>query len=82
MNKTIEPTSDNREYLPIMLKIYENGKFTSALYRKNFNGISLTISSPKGRGLELETTKAGTVIIVAGGTGLFPFSDIIDLIYK
>lgn len=27
-------------------------------------------------------TKAGRIVIVAGGTGLFPFCDIIDLLYK
>jgi hypothetical protein len=30
----------------------------------------------------LEVTKAGRIVIVAGGTGLFPFSDLIDLVFK
>lgn len=30
----------------------------------------------------MEDTKAGRVIVVAGGTGLFPFSDLIDLLFK
>jgi hypothetical protein len=42
----------------------------------------LQLSQPKGFGLELEVTKPGRIIIVAGGTGLFPFSDFIDLYFK
>jgi hypothetical protein len=30
----------------------------------------------------LSEIKAGTILIVAGGTGLYPFSDLIDLLYK
>ena len=51
--------------------------------KKGFSAdINLNISQPLGRGLELSETPAGRIIIVAGGTGIFPFSDLIDLIYK
>jgi NAD(P)H-flavin reductase len=30
----------------------------------------------------LNEVKHGKVIIVAGGTGIYPFSDLIDLLYK
>ena len=68
--------------LPLMLKVYNDGKLTSALKDSNFIGMSVKFSCPRGRGLELENTKEGRVIVVAGGTGLFPFSDIIDLLFK
>lgn len=68
-----------------MFKVYSNGKLTSSLLtslRTKADQTKLQLSSPKGLGLELATTKSGRIIIVAGGTGLFPFSDLIDLLYK
>ena len=65
-----------------MMKVYENGKLTAALKAANFVNMNVKFSCTRGRGLELEDTKAGRVIVVAGGTGLFPFSDIIDLLFK
>jgi hypothetical protein len=40
------------------------------------------LSQPRGRGLELETTPSGRIVVLMGGTGLFPFSDLIDLLFK
>lgn len=44
--------------------------------------LELFLSCEKGLGLGLREISAGKVLIVAGGTGLLPFSDIIDLIFK
>jgi NAD(P)H-flavin reductase len=44
--------------------------------------VSFLIQGPKGRGLCLDTIPAGDVVIIAGGTGLFPFLDLIDEIFK
>lgn len=71
-----------RNYLPIMIKVYPNGKFTSQIRKTNFSKESFELSQPKGLGLELEVTKPGKIVIIAGGTGLFPFSDFIDLLFK
>ena len=65
-----------------MLKVYEGGKFTSQLLNNNLGKTDFELSFQKGLGLELETTNPGKIIIVAGGTGLFPFSDLIDLLFK
>ena len=66
-----------------MMKIYSNGKFTSQLKGASFkNNLQLRLSIPLGRGLEIAETQPGKIIIVAGGTGIFPFSDLIDLVYK
>ncbi|MCB0370055.1 MAG: hypothetical protein KDD45_11685 [Bdellovibrionales bacterium] len=65
-----------------MLKIYEDGKLTSELKASNFLHVSVKVSIPIGQGLELETARPGRIVIVAGGTGLFPFSDLIDLLFK
>jgi len=40
------------------------------------------LSEEKGLGLQLEEIKAGKIILVGGGTGIYPFSDLIDLLYK
>lgn len=42
----------------------------------------ILVSQSKGEGLRLTATAPGRIIIIAGGTGLFPFSDLIDLLYK
>lgn len=62
--------------------MYEGGKFTSQLLNNNLGKTDFELSLQKGLGLELETTNPGKIIVVAGGTGLFPFSDLIDLLFK
>ena len=66
----------------MMMQIYKDGKLTADLKKKNFVGVNVKFSSTRGLGLELETTNPGRIIVLAGGTGLFPFSDLIDLLYK
>jgi len=65
-----------------MLKVYEGGKFTSQLLNNKLGKTDFELSLQKGLGLELETTNPGKIVVVAGGTGLFPFSDLIDLLFK
>ena len=65
-----------------MLKIYNDGKLTSAIRGAGFLNINVKFSAPRGRGLQLDETKPGRIIVLAGGTGLYPFCDIIDLLYK
>lgn len=72
-------TSDGNE-LPLIIKRYPNGALTNNLF--NQPQTALNIEGPKGRGLCLGSVRAGSIAIVAGGTGLFPFLDLIDLIFK
>ena len=65
-----------------MMKVYNDGKLTSILRNSGFLNIGVKFSSPRGRGLELDTTNPGRIVVLAGGTGLYPFSDLIDLLYK
>lgn len=67
--------------LPILIKKYQDGYFTSQFLQLPFQG-SIAISSPRGRGLSLHDLPPGRVILLAGGTGLYPFSDTVDLVYK
>jgi hypothetical protein len=43
---------------------------------------NLDLSSLRGEGLHFGELNPGKIIIVAGGTGIFPFCDLIDLLFK
>lgn len=77
-----EKLEEEEEYLPLMLKIYPGGKLTTLIKSTDFMNIHAQISIPRGRGLDLDTAHPGRIVIVTGGTGLFPFSDLIDLLFK
>jgi NAD(P)H-flavin reductase len=66
--------------VPILFKQYDNGKFTDSIVKTPVK--SLFLSSPKGEGLQFSQLKPGKVVIVAGGTGIYPFADLIDLLFK
>jgi NAD(P)H-flavin reductase len=66
--------------IPLLLKVYKNGTLPNMLI--NHKADCLKLSPPKGLGLRLAELEKGTILILAGGTGLYPFSDIIDLLYK
>lgn len=64
-----------------MVKVYNDGRFTQDFIHDQVSNLEL--SCLKGRGLELgEIEEGGRVVIVAAGTGLFPFCDLIDLLFK
>jgi len=72
-------TTDGNE-LPLIIKRYANGALTNKLFMQT--NTPLNIEGPKGRGLCLASIHPGSIAIIAGGTGLLPFLDIIDLIFK
>ncbi len=59
------------------MKAYPEGH-TSRLLTEATNANLIEVWGPKGRGLELDRLGPGNYVILAGGTGVFPF---IDLIY-
>ena len=67
--------------LPLLIKKYDDGEFTADFLRSDFDG-KISISKPRGRGMSLQDTNPGKIVMFAGGTGLYPFSDLIDLLYK
>jgi len=69
-----------RSYIPFLVKLYPSGSLTPKLLSRSFS--KLHLSEPRGEGLKLTSTEPGKIIIVAGGTGLYPFSDLIDLLFK
>jgi nucleoid-associated protein YejK len=71
---------DETSHLPLLIKKYHKGKLTKKLSYLEHH--SLELSAERGLGLELAELPAGRLVIMAGGTGLFPFCDLIDLLFK
>ena len=66
-----------------MIKMYEKGKLTPLLINDEDKFPNdLIIGKPRGQGLKIEAQKPGKIIFCAGGTGFYPFMDIIDLLFK
>ena len=68
------------DYISLLIKLYPTGKFTTKIIAKQFS--ALYLSEPRGEGLKLHSLTPGKVFIVAGGTGLYPFCDLLDLLFK
>jgi hypothetical protein len=50
---------------------------------KNNNTVKkIVLSEQRGFGLALNLPHTKNIVIFAGGTGLYPYSDLIDLLYK
>ena len=66
----------------LLIKKYEKGLLTKQFIEGNHNDMKLQLSSSRGEGLHFAELTPGKIIIVAGGTGLYPFCDLIDLLFK
>lgn len=71
----------NWNTIPLLIKKYDKGAFTTEFLTQGYNK-NIKVSPPRGRGLSLHEIRPGHVVILAGGTGLFPFCDTIDILYK
>jgi len=80
MNSRLIP-GNGANQLPLMIKKYDTGKMTQKLFSKYIES-PLNVSSPMGNGLCLDRIKKGRIVIIAGGTGIYPFVDLIDLLFK
>ena len=65
----------------MMIKVYETGKLTPLLTAEEAPG-DLQISCPHGQGLKISSQREGNIVFLAGGTGFYPYMDIIDLLFK
>lgn len=69
----------------MLIKKYDDGKFTSKFLdfsSSNTFGKNILVSEPRGLGLSLDTIDSTKIVLFAGGTGLYPYCDFIDLLYK
>jgi len=67
--------------IPIIIKFYEsqNG-FSKHIHNPDNNNQVYTIKGPFGVGLELTPESDGLHVIVAGGTGILPFMDLLNFL--
>lgn len=63
-----------------MIKKYPEGRFTPDYL--SVDQKELCVSQPLGFGLSLASFAPGKIVMFSGGTGFYPFSDLIDLLYK
>lgn len=72
----------SEQSIPLIIKRYRTpvNCFSNQLYLNYFE--PLRVLGLKGRGLCLEAVPPGDIVIIAGGTGLFPFLDLIDEIFR
>jgi hypothetical protein len=65
----------------LLIKKYQFGEFTQTFLSDNFSG-EIKISKPRGKGMSLDEMPNGRIVMFAGGTGIHPYCDLIDLLYK
>ena len=70
--------------LPLILKRYDTEGSLSGFIHANRNDFSqnFEINGPLGMGLQLRSELEGSLVLFAGGTGIFPFLDLLDFILK
>ncbi len=77
-----EKEHNTRNLLPLLIKKYGDGKLTSLFLSPQSKITSIRLSQPRGLGLALDCVTSKNIVIFAGGTGLYPYSDLIDLLFK
>ena len=66
----------------MVIKKYRKGELTSRLFVNKFKG-EIIVSAPMGAGMNYQDLREdGKVILICGGTGILPFCDLIDLLFK
>jgi NAD(P)H-flavin reductase len=67
--------------VPLLVKFYDEGRFTNR-WLKKWMKEPVTFSGSKGLGLQFDKLNSGTVVLIGGGTGINPYCDLIDLLFK
>lgn len=85
VNKIEEPEiyvpNNYTNSLPLTIKKYE-GHDSMSSFIFNTENENFKIAGPFGTGLELNENSNGLFVIFAGGTGIFPFVDLLDYMLK
>ena len=79
------PAVEVTDYLPLVIKAYAGKKPLSAeLVGKTAksNDSTYSVEGPVGRGLEIPPGFAGEVVLIAAGTGVLPFADLLSILLK
>jgi len=64
------------------MKVYSQGNLPKMIVEGKAERLQLSPCKGQGLGTMLSKIKAGTLLIISGGTGINPFCDLIDLLYK
>lgn len=67
--------------VPLFIKKYGDGAFTKEFLSGTYSD-EVKISAPRGRGMFLDELPPGQLLMFAGGTGLNPFADVVDVLFK
>jgi hypothetical protein len=70
------------EMVPLCIKAYEGKRPLSKEITQAAPDYGYQLEGPMGRGLEIPPGFTGEVVIIAAGTGILPFADILDLLLK
>ena len=70
------------ETLTLIIKAYDRPKALSQILKNTPKQSKIKITGPVGQGLPLPSNFSGTIAIIAAGTGILPFIDLLDLLYK
>lgn len=70
------------DYLPAVIKQYPGKTALSRVIVESQEGAVFNIAGPIGRGLEIPEHFDGRVVMIAAGTGILPFVDLLDLLFK
>jgi NAD(P)H-flavin reductase len=67
-----------------MLKKYATKDSFSGFLHANVNNKDqlYSVQGPLGLGLKIKNDYSGHLVLFAGGTGIFPFLDLLDFIFK
>ena len=72
--------NESKNSLKFIFKVYEGGKMTQHLNKLDLGSV-VKIKGPLGPGLLLKTLQ-GRFLALAGGTGLVPFLDLVNMAWK
>lgn len=70
------------DYLPLVIKKYESDFALSKIIHGLALGDKILVDGPYGTGFPLTEDLRGDVLLVAGGTGIIPFIDLINFLLK
>jgi len=71
------------ETLSLIIKRYNYPKaLSNVIFNNQKNKIKYNIEGPYGTGLGIQPDSKGLHVIVCGGTGILPFLDLIDFMFK
>lgn len=80
MDKLAYPSST--PFLPFVIKTYPGSSALSNILSVKNIGHNFKIEGPIGNGYGLQAGFSGKCVLISGGTGILPFVDLLDFLFK